>query len=190
MGFAPTGALLQGNLRVTDSREGPRYDGGLWPGRAATGGSRRAANWTRLSPVVVGTIWGLCIPDRVCQLFLIFFYFFFDLCHTRVRPPDPEGPEGDGYGGGTLFMPQPLGRWCKYAPHPSCVFTTQVPVLVSLPLRVRIQYRVCEGLEFVAVISIAPNVLFPRRPRIVPVVTMRAPRHFRPPLALLDRFIA
>ena len=80
MGFAPTGALLQGNLRVTDSREGPRYDGGLWPGRAATGGSRRAANWTRLSPVVVGTIWGLCIPDRVCQLFLIFFYFFFSIC--------------------------------------------------------------------------------------------------------------
>ena len=90
MGFAPTGALLQGNLRVTDSREGPRYDGGLWPGRAATGGSRRAANWTRLSPVVVGTIWGLCIPDRVCQPFLIFFYFFL-ICTYRERKKPTTG---------------------------------------------------------------------------------------------------
>ena len=94
MGFAPTGALLQGNLRVTDSREGPRYDGGLWPGRAATGGSRRAANWTRLSPVVVGTIWGLCIPDRVCQLFLIFFYFFFRFVPYQGKAPRPRRAGG------------------------------------------------------------------------------------------------
>ena len=59
MGSAPTGTLLQGNLRIADIREGPRYDGGLWPGRAATGriSQRTAANPS--SPVVFGTIWGI-----------------------------------------------------------------------------------------------------------------------------------
>ena len=83
MGFAPTGALLQGNLRVTDSREGPRYDGGLWPGRAPTGGSRRADHdGKQLRPVkpryIRDYLGAVHTGSSLSTLFDIFL--FFSIC--------------------------------------------------------------------------------------------------------------
>ena len=77
--------------------------------------------------------------------------------------PDPGGPEGKDLG-----------------------LTPQVPVLVTLPLRVRIKYRVGVGLVPVAMsnVVIAPDVPFPNRPRIVMVATTRTLRYRCSPFTL------
>ena len=110
------GAWQQNPHKINiNHRKGPPWRRWAFTGRAATGGSRRAANWTRLSPppLVVGYLGVVHTGSCLSTLFDVFL--FFSICAIRVRPPTPKGRRAM-VTVAARCSPHPLGRWCKYAP--------------------------------------------------------------------------